>query len=98
MPRHEAATLPRARDGSISVESALSLTPQPYKGKGQPLLDAMHPETEFGRAMFLVLRVVYPNLIRVAAVQGHRIPLVQPACRRASSMERRSATRSNART
>lgn len=66
----------RARAKCLSAESALLLMPHPYKDI-RMLLAAM-PETEFDRAVSLVFRDVYPNLLRVAAVQGHSIPFAQP--------------------
>lgn len=63
--RHEAAALPRARDEAISIESALPPMSAPHEDI-RNLLDAMRPDTEFGQAMFLAPRDIYPNLFRVA--------------------------------
>lgn len=52
--RHEATTLPRARDGSVSVEAVLTLLPYPFK-ESPMLVETLRPEFETEKPTFLML-------------------------------------------
>lgn len=77
--RHEAPTVPRAREGSASIETAFKLIPNPFNDFPR-LLDVMRPATEHDKPLFTVLvdRTVDYNIYRLAVIQGHSIPVVHP--------------------
>lgn len=56
----EATSVPRARDGSASIETASSLMPKPFNDF-QGLLGVMRPEAEQDSPMFIVLRDRTPD-------------------------------------
>lgn len=71
--RHEAGTLPSARDGPVSIMSALSLMSKPC-GDIRMLLGAMRPEDENGRPMLLALASGRADVFRVSVIHGDSIP------------------------
>lgn len=78
--RHEAtATVLRARDGSVSIETALTLLPKPFNDFAR-LLDVMLPETAHDNPMFITFvdRFVDYSSVRITVIQGHNIPFDHP--------------------
>lgn len=71
--RHELGTVPRANDGSISMDTAMKLMPGPDRAPAA-VIDALRPEQLERRAQFMALCDVDHKVHRVNTIEGHSAP------------------------